>query len=404
MSDQYKYTAFTESGETKEGVVTANSSEQAVNILADRDLKPVSLKRVNSEQSLSFWGFFRRQEYENLIVFTNNLSTLFKAGIPILRILALIKIGPANSRFNLAIANIRFQMQAGQSLSKAMSDHRELFSDIYVASIAAGEESGQLDQILDELSPTLENELELSRDIKSGIRYPVFVVTAIGLAFLVLMTFVIPRFVSFYGAFNTELPLPTRIVMTTSEFITQYWPLFIGLVLALVFGFVKLAGTVKGKLWIDRQFLKVPVFGQIIIKGSVARFAMMFAILFRAGIPIVKATEILRGSIKNSALANEIDKLAEMFREGQEERLTAAEFQYFPELALQMIQIGLESGSLDQILAEIGQFYSKEVRYTTRHLTAILEPLLTLILGGFILVLALAIFLPMWNLINVFKG
>lgn len=404
MSDQYKYSAFTENGETKTGVVTADSTEQAVEILADRDLKPVSLKKIEDKRALSFWGFFSKPDYENLITFTNNLSTLYKAGIPILRILSLIKIGPAGSRFNTAISSIRYQMQAGQSLSKAMSEHRELFSDIYTTSIAAGESSGQLDRILDELSAMLENEMDLTRDIKSGIRYPIFVITAIGLAFLVLMTFVIPKFMSFYGAFNTELPLPTRIIMVISNFLTNYWPLIIAIIIAAVFGFVKLAGTVKGKLWIDRQFLRVPVLGQIIIKGNVARFSMMFSILFKAGIPIVQAAEMLKGSTKNSILSAEIGKLANLFREGQEHRLTATEFKFFPEMALQMIQIGLESGSLDQILSEIGQHYSKEVRYTTRHLTAILEPLLTLIMGGFILVLALAIFLPMWNLIKVFKG
>ncbi|MBU2652465.1 MAG: type II secretion system F family protein, partial [Bacteroidetes bacterium] len=160
----------------------------------------------------------------------------------------------------------------------------------------------------------------------------------------------------------------------------------------------------RGRYWFDRRVLHLPVFGSLIIKGNVARFGLMFHILFDSGLPLIRCLDILASSIKNTAIGAEIKTMTELFRDGKDSRLATTEFEYFPELALQMITIGLESGSLGNMLSEISRHYSKEVQYTSRQLTAILEPILTVVMGAFVLLLALAIFLPMWNLIKVFKG
>ena len=404
MSVQYKYRAIAPDGAFREGVVTADSDSQVLDYLAKQELTPLAVATVGERRSFSLWGFFKKTDYENLILFTNNLVTMYRAGIPLLRALTVMRVGPPGSRFNLAIDRIRLEVQSGKALSQAMAQLDDLFPRVYTTCIAAGEESGKLDEILDELATMLEQEMELTRQIKSGIRYPLIVITAIVAAFVVLITYVVPRFAGFYEGMGAQLPLPTRILLGTSDFLIHYWAIILAAGVVLVLAFAKLVSTQSGKLWVDRQLLRVPVFGSLIIKGNVARFVMMFRILFKSGLPIVKSLDILRGAVKNSMIALEIRKLGELFREGKDDILAQREFQYFPEMALQMMSIGLESGSLEKMLYEVGQHYSKEVHYTSRQLTAILEPILTLVLGVFVLVMALAIFMPMWNLISVFRG
>ncbi len=404
MPIQYKFQAISDDGRTEDGVLTAESTQQVLDHLAEQHLIPISVKAVKATAPFSFWGFFGGVPYEDLIMFTNNLCTLYKAGIPLLRALSIIKVGASGNRFNYAISQIRLSLQSGRQLSVAMSEFDDLFPRFYIASVAAGEESGKLDEILEELADMLERELELTRQIKSGIRYPTMVVLALIVAFIIMMTFVVPKFVEFFSAFNAELPITTRMLIATSDFLEAYWPVLVGLVIVGAFTFRKLSKHEKSRFAIDGALLKLPIIGGLIIKGNVARFSLMFRILIQSGLPIVKSLEILTGSVKNSVIAHEIVRLRILFAEGKDNRLTSEEFVCFPDLALQMISIGLESGSLERMLGEVGRHYSQEVHYTSSHLTSILEPILTVGMGGFVLILALSIFLPMWNLIKVFNG
>ncbi len=404
MPVQFKYQAVSAEGKPRDGVITAETADEVIVYLSQQNLMPIKIDAVKKRKAFSLWGFFKKTDYENLILFTNNLLTMYKAGIPLLQILTIMRIGPPSSRYNQAIQQIKHKVQAGKLLSQAMEDYDDLFPRVYTSSIAAGEESGKLDEILEELAVMLEREMELTRQIKAGIRYPLIVITAIIGAFLVLITYVVPKFVDFYGSFGAKLPLPTRILIGVSNFFAEYWIMVLAAVAAIVFGFRKLISTEKGKLWVDEKLLKLPIFGNLILKGNVARFTLMFRILFKSGLPIVKSLDVLHDSVKNSVIGQEIGKLKEVFREGKDSALTSGAFTYFPQLALQMIAIGLESGSLEKMLFQVGQHYSKEVQYTSRQLTSILEPILTLVLGVFVLILALAVFLPMWNLITVFKG
>lgn len=404
MPVQYKYRAADDDGKTQDGSITAESIDEVIDYLEKQHLIPIKVTPQRKTRHFSVLGFFKGTDYENLILFTNYLLTMYKAGIPLLRALTIMRIGPPESRFNRVIRQISLELQSGKSLSQAMKTHDDLFPRAYTTSIAAGEESGKLDDILEELALMLEEEMELTRLIKSGIRYPIIVITAIAAAFVVMIAYVVPKFVNFYGAFGAELPLPTRILIGMSNFFVEYWAVALAILIAIIFGFKKLVSYEKGKLWVDEKLLKLPIFGDLILKGNVARFLMMFRILFKSGLPIVKSLDILRESVKNSMIGLEIKRLQEIFREGKDTALTSHSFAFFPELALQMMAIGLESGSLEKMLYEVSQHYSKEVRYTSRNLTSILEPILTLVLGIFVLVLALAVFLPMWNLITVFKG
>jgi MSHA biogenesis protein MshG len=402
MLTRYKYRGLNADGKSQEGVITAASEPAVLEYMAEQDLIPLKIETEKRAQGLSMWGFFRGQHYDDLISFTKNLATLYRAGIPLLRALTIVKVGPPESRFNAALDQIRLGVQSGRTLSSAIAEHDDIFPTFYSVSIAAGEESGKLEEILEQLSDTLRRELDLTRQIKSGVRYPAMVVVALVAAMVVMLTFVVPKFMAFYSSFGAELPIATRLLIGTSELFSKYWiPMLAGLI-GGAFIFNKLLANPKFRLKLDRLMLKIPVVGDLIIKGNVARFALMFQLLLHSGLPMIRSLEVLRDTVKNTAIAIQVGRIKELLELGRGGELLNSNIEYFPDLSLRMMAIGLESGSLDTMLRELGDHFSKEVRYMSQQLTAILEPLLTVVMGGFILVLALAIFLPMWNLIKVF--
>jgi len=404
MPTQYEYKAVATDGSRRTGKLAAINESTVEEFLREQELLPIKITVIEERRPLSVFGFLRGADYEKLIMFTSALATLHRAGIPLLRALSIIKIGDKNDRFNYAIDQLKTDLHSGKPLSEAMSRFPDIFSSVYVNCVAAGEESGTMDSTLEQLGEVLEREAELTRQLKSGLRYPIMVIMAIVAAFFVLMNFVVPRFMSFYSAFDAELPLPTRIIIATSDFVTSYWPLMVAATIAAIFVIRLILRRKAGRLWFDRQMLRLPVLGELIIKGNIARFSLMFRILIASGLTIVRAVDILSLTIKNSVIAQEIEALGDSFRRGREIEVDSDSFRYFPTQALHMLAVGLESGNLEAMLREVGEHYTKQVIHTSRQLTAIIEPILTVIMGLFVLVLALAVFLPMWNLIKVFQG
>lgn len=404
MPAQFKYQAVADDGSTHEGVIAAASVQHVEDYLSQQRLLPITISEVPERRPFSLFGMLQGNTYEDLITFTNQLATLYRAGIPLLRALTLMKIGKVGGRFNFVIHQLRVGIESGRQLSEVMGDYPDLFSKVYIAGVAAGEESGKLDNTLDELAIMLEREMEIARQLKAATRYPLIVIGVLFLAATVMMVYVIPKFIEFYSSFSAQLPLPTRILIGASSLLTHYWPYVIAFFAAAAVGFRKLLSHPAGRIWFDRRLVSIPIFGDLIIKSNVARFTLMFRILFRSGLPIIKSIDLLIAAIKNSAIAAELVILQDLFRKGQDIGTSLDRFKYFPEMALQLIAIGVESGSLDRTLEEVGNHYSKEVMYRSRQMTAIIEPILTVVLGVFVLVLALAMFLPMWNLIKVFKG
>ncbi len=402
MSVQFEYEAYAADGSIHKGTLAAADQAQVEAHLVEHLLKPISISKARSRLQRPSFGFLGSTEYEHLIMFTTALATMHRAGVPLLQALTVMRIGKPNSRFNEIIERLRQSVLSGQMLSQVMAEYPHTFSRVYVASVAAGEESGQLENILDQLAAMLETEMELVRQIKQATRYPLIVIGVIGLAFLVMMTYVVPQFVDFYGAFGAELPLPTQIMIAVSSFITNYWHLGLIGVGAFAVAFQQFIATEKGRMLHDRAMLKIPIIGDLIIKGNIARFTAMFRILFKAGISIVKVLDVLAETIKNVAIAAEIRKLEDLFRRGRDVQSVKGDLEFMPDLALHMMAIGMESGSMEQMMDQVATHYSKDTMYHSRQLTSILEPILTLVLGVFVLIIALAIFLPMWSLIKVF--
>jgi type II secretory pathway component PulF len=404
MPKTFSYTARTLNGKKRVGTIQAEDSDRVAVILSEQQLIPTEIKAIKSSDRRGLFGFMKSRTFEDLIMFTRNLATLYRAGIPILRALSIIKIGEEGSYFNRTIKEIREGVQSGRSLSDSMADYPKIFPRIYTASIAAGEYSGKLDLVLESLGVMLEKDLALNRQIKASMRYPIMVVSAIATAFVVLLVFVIPRFMNFYSMMGAELPLPTRMMIWMNHFVTSYAVFIIAGIIVSIILLRKIYSTASGRTFFDTKFLQMPIFGDLLIKGNIARLSYMFQILIKSGLPIVRSLEMLADVIKNSVLSQEVRYLNEIFKEGRESSMLSGKMVFFPEMALQMIMVGLESGALDSMLQEIANHYSQEVDYKSRQLASLLEPILTVVLGVFVLIVALAIFMPMWNLIQLFRG
>jgi len=404
MPAVYKWRAVAPDGTKETGSMAASTAATVEDLLRSQSLIPVDITETKTKSSVSLFGFLKGTDYESLIMFTSSLAAMHRAGIPLLRALSIIRIGKEGSEFNVAIDEIRQEVQAGKPLSDSMRKFPKLFSSVYTSCVMAGEESGKLDNTLDELTVILEQEMELIRHIKAGLRYPMIVIGIIIVAFVVLINFVVPKFLDFFSTFNAELPLPTRIVMSISSFGTTYWPIILLVVAAMGVALKLFLANEKGRYWFDSKLLKLPVFGDLIIKGNIARFCLLFRVLISSGLNIVRSVTILAATAKNTAISTEINQMAELFRLGRDINVSSTDFEYFPDQALHMITIGMESGNMHSMLREVGNYYTKQVTYTSRQLTSIIEPILTLVMGIFILVLALAIFLPMWNIIKIFNN
>jgi len=404
MRQVWIYTARDSRGMPLRGEIESESQEQALEAIAERGLIPTGVKPRSEKTSLaSVLGNFGSANREKLIIFTKQLRTLNRAGIPLLRALGCIERGAAEIGMKEEIEGIRSQLQSGTSLSQALASYPKKFPPIYVASIAAGEASGTLDEVLKQLAILVEKEMVLSRQLKSAMRYPLMVIIAISLAVFVLMAFVIPRFTSLYSKFGAELPLPTKIIIGVSNFFASYWMVIIALVFAGLYGLKRYLSNPRGRLKWDEKMLKIPVLGDLIMKANIARFSVMLKILFHSGVPMVACMKILQETTSNRAIAVEVGHLAESFEKGQEIGPDPHRYRYFPAMALEMFQVGLESGSVETIMEELASHYEMELDYKSRHLASLLEPLMTVVIGGMVLVLALSIFLPMWNLIKVFR-
>lgn len=378
--------------------------EQVRQAIADKGLIPTKIKRRPEKISLSsITGNFGSANREHLIIFTRKLKTLYIAGVPLLRALSVIERGAKELDMVEEIRGIKSDLQSGIALSQALARFPKKFPSIYVSSVAAGEASGSLDEVLGQLAILVEKEMILSRMVKSAIRYPLMVITAITLAIFVLLTFVVPRFADIYGKFGADLPLPTRLLIGTGNFFSAYWYLILILIILGIIGLRKYIATENGRLRWDLIILKIPLMGDMVVKANIARFSSMLNILFRSGVTMVDCLNILQETSSNKVIGQEIKKMADSFEQGREIGSVEDDYRFIPSMALEMLEVGLESGSVETVMKELAEHYEMELEYKSRHLAAMLEPILTVVIGAMILVLALAIFLPMWSLIKVFQ-
>ena len=269
--------------------------------------------------------------------------------------------------------------------------------------MVAGEAGGVLDKVLGRLAALMESDAETTASVKSAIRYPITVVVVLGIAFAVLIAFVIPAFSKMFARFGSQLPLPTRIMVALSHIIRGYWYIAIPSLAALIYLFNRIIKTEKGKVHWDGFRLKVPILGPLLIKMAMSKFCAMLSTLNQSGLPILRTLEIVSITVGNSVIAKEVEAVRTSVADGKGVSAPLKESKIFPPLVGNMMSIGEASGALDEMLDTIADYYDSEIKHTVKNLTTMIGPILTFGLGFIVLILALAIFLPMWGMINVFK-
>lgn len=399
----FQYKGRNPKGEPVKGELEANSTSDVANHLINIGLTPIEINKAKTEEENALDQIrdaleSKVPEPTELIMFSRQMSTLLKAGISILPTLRGLRTHMTHKGLRTAVGEISSDLEAGRSLSGSMQNYPHLFSNLFISMISVGENTGRLDQAFYQIYKYLEIDKETKDRIKEALRYPSMVIIAMAIAMAIINLFVIPQFVAIFEGFNAELPWATKILIATSKFTVNYWHLIVlGLVVTfmLIRAYVK---TEKGKYQWDRRKLKMPLIGTIINRATLARFSRSFSMTFRAGVPITQTLVIVSKAVDNSFIEQRVLSMRTGLEHGESLTQTAIASELFTPLVLQMIAVGDESGSVDDMLDEIAHFYEREVEYDTKKLSSAIEPILLAFIGAMVLVLALGVFLPMWDL------
>jgi len=399
----FAYTGRNGRGELIRGSLEGNDSGAVADQLLSTGITPIDIQQAagnEARQSLNL-QFGQAVSLVDLMLFSRQMYTLLKAGVPILRALAGLEESMTNPAFKKVIADLRASLDSGRELSVAMRRHPGVFSNFYVSLVRVGEGTGLLQDVFLRLYEHLEFEKEIRERIKSALRYPLFVVAAMVVALVVINIVVIPAFAKLFQGFNATLPLMTRILIGGSDFTLQYWPLLLALAVGAAFGFRVWKTTPAGKYAWDRFKLRLPIAGKVIHKATLARFARSLSLSLRSGVPVVQGLTSVAGVVDNDYLAGRIEKMREGVERGESVLRTAAQAGVFTPVVLQMIAVGDETGELDDLMLEVAHLYEREVDYEIKTLAAQIEPILIVFLGVIVLILALGVFLPIWDLSRV---
>lgn len=403
----YAYRGRSSRGELVTGTIEAADQGAVADQLMNSGVTPVDIRATaaanNEDKGPSFFQRLvtPRVSLVDTALFSRQMYTLLKAGVPIMRALAGLQESAINPTLRSVIGELRASLDAGRELSTAMQRHPEVFSGFYVSVVRVGEATGQLEESFQLLFGYLEFEREVRERIKTALRYPAIVVVAVAAAIAIVNFAVIPAFAKIFEASKVPLPLLTRVLIGTSDFFVRYWPLMIVALVGAVVGFMAYTRTEAGRYNWDRVKLRIPIAGSIILKATLSRFARAFAISSRAGVPIVQALSVVATVVDNSFLARRIEAMRQGVERGDAILRTAVAAGVFTPVVLQMIAVGEETGELDDLLAEVAEMYEREVDYEIKNLSASIEPIITIALGVLVLILALGVFLPIWNLGNV---
>jgi len=398
----YSYQAINESGSTVTGEVEAESTDMANNILSARGYLPSEVVEKGQMASSAFTRRLKERftfiKAPELILFTKQFKTLIRAGVPILKIFKVIENQTENIALKDIILSVSQDVEEGASLHDAFRKHPKAFSPLYCSMLRAGEASGALPEILERLIYILEHEHKIKSEIRAALAYPIIVLAFLGIAFFVLLTFVIPQFVGIFERSSIALPLPTQICMIMYQLLANYWFIMIvGIGGGLLFLNYYLKSE-QGRLTKDTFLMRVPLLGPLFAKAAMTRFASIFSILQASGVPVLDCIRILTETIGNAAISKEFGLVTERLEEGRglAEPLKAAK--YFPPIVINMIAIGEESDNLEEMLSEIALHYDSELEYAMKKMSEAIGPLLTLGLAVVVGFFALAIYLPMWDM------
>jgi len=401
----FAYRGRNASGDLQQGTLEGEDSVAVADQLIKQGITPTDIKpsgKVSAAavSGVSLWQSLNEKKIDvvELMLFSRQMHTLLKAGVPIMRALAGLQESSQNPALAAVLRSLRESLDSGRELSAAMRLHPKVFSAFYVSMVQVGEMTGMLDETFMRLYGHLEFEKDMNERIKSALRYPMFVMIAMAIAIVVVNIFVIPAFAKVFAGFHTELPLMTRMLMGFSGFMIDYWALMLALIIGAVVGFRKYISTIDGRYRWDKYKLEIPIAGKIILKSTLARFARSLALAFKSGIPILQGLTVVSVVVDNAYMRSRIEQMRDGVERGESILRTATASEVFNPTVLQMIAVGEESGDMDGLMFEIAGMYEREVEYEVKTLAQQIEPIMIVALGILVLILALGIFLPMWDL------
>jgi len=399
----FSYRGRNARGELVRGVLENSDSGAVADQLLNSGVSPIDISPAAGPKGLASEGWFPRLRaetvsLEEMLLFSRQMYTLLKSGVPILKALATLQESATRIGFSSMLRDLRESLDSGRDLSTAMRRHPKVFEPFYLSMVRVGELTGGLEEIFLRLFSHIEFEREIKEKVTQALRYPMFVILVMGVAVVVVNVFVIPAFSRIFASFRAELPFMTKALLGFSSFMVDYWPALLGVAIGAYVLFKVWVGTVAGRYAWDRMKLGIPIAGKIVLKATLARFARSLSIALKSGVPIVQSLSVVEQVVDNSYVGQRIGQIRDGVERGETLLRASTTTGVFTPVVLQMIAVGEESGDLDDLLREVADMYQREVEYELKTLSAQIEPILIVLLGILVLVLALGVFLPMWDL------
>ncbi|MFN3162434.1 MAG: type II secretion system F family protein [Pseudohongiellaceae bacterium] len=410
----FQYSGRDSSGGRVSGTIDATTADEVAAELFGQNVTPIDIKQVARKQAKSrkpkasenattienINAFLakKRVETDDLIMFARQMHSLTKAGLPLDRAMKGLEASLINPLFKSVLQEVIDGLENGQSLASAMGRHPRIFNELFLSLIHVGENTGRLDLAFKEIGRYLELEKNTRKQVKSATRYPIFVMSAMVAALAVITVFVIPVFSQTFERLGAELPWQTVLLINTSDFVVNYWPILLSAAVGGFFWFRYWIRTEKGRLSWDQRKMRLPLAGPVFEKVALARFSRTLAMVLKAGLPIVQGLNVVSGAVGNAYVARNVNKMRENVERGEGLHRTAVNSKMFTPLVLQMISVGEETGAVDELLSEVAEFYDAEVEYDLKQMSDAIEPILISFIAGLVLILALGVFLPIWDL------
>ncbi|WP_237046202.1 type II secretion system F family protein [Aquipseudomonas alcaligenes] len=407
---QFRYTGRDAQGAKVTGTLQSASRDSLASELLAQQITPLTIEEQAGQGGEDVLAILqeklrrRRVDLEELIIFCRQMYSLSKAGVPIIRAIGGLAESHRNLYFREVLQQVRADLEGGMNMAVALHAHPKVFTTLFISMVSVGENTGQLDQAFRQLAGYLELERETRKRIKQATRYPLFVLIAMAVALVVINLLVIPAFAKVFEQFKADLPWPTQVLIGTSQFFQDFWWLLLLLFGGGLYAFFKWIETDVGALKWDATKLRLPIVGGIFERIALARFTRTFAMMYKAGVPLLQTLSINSASVGNRHIGQAILGMREGVERGEALTRTASSSGLFTPLVLQMMAVGEETGALDDLFIEVADFYEQEVDYDLKQLASAIEPILIVVMGVMVLILALGVFLPMWELASAAKG
>jgi MSHA biogenesis protein MshG len=405
---QFFFTGRNAEGRLINGQIEASTADGVATQLGSQGVIPLSIEAVEVQtglnEKLNALLPKPKVDTEELIMFSRQMYSLVRSGVVLTKAIRGLAESSRNQRLRQVLLEVETSLNMGSTLSASLRKHPDVFDALYVNIVQVGENSGRLEMVFQQLAFYLEFDRDTKRRIKTAMRYPTFVLIALSAAMVILNIWVIPKFADMFSKFGADLPLPTKILIATSNTFVNHWHLMFAVVIGLVIFTVRYLNTTSGRLLWDEKKLRIPVIGTILERAMLARFSRSFSMMLKSGVPLIMALEQCAIAVGNAFLSLRIREIRRGIERGETLQRTAQQSKMFTPLVLQMIGVGEETGRIDELLQEVAEFYEQEVDYDVKNLSSAIEPILIVFMAGLVGILALGIFLPMWDMLKVVQG